>query len=100
MLDNDVILVGSSTSAQSILKEIKAKSTFYQHYKFIHVPCDKAANVLSFNGRIVAPVAYRGQCEHIPELVNNPKVVWIEAGEFEKIDGCLSCRSVFFNDGN
>lgn len=100
MLDDDVILTGSSAQAKSILREIEAKSRFFHHYKFIQTPSDSAANVLCFNGRVIAPLSRKAECQHVPELAANPKVVWVDDDEFNKIDGSLTCRSVFFDDEN
>lgn len=100
MLDDDVILIGSGSGAESIHEQLKTKSKFFQYYKFVRVSNDSAANVLCFNGKVIAPATYKSLCQDVPELVENSKVIWAEADEFEKIDGALTCRSVFFDHGD
>ena len=99
MLDNDTILISTSNGGQSIRKQIESKSKYVGFYKFVEVPSDAAANVLCFNEKVIAPAQHQAQCENVPELMNNSKVVWTDSDEFEKIDGALTCRSIFFNDG-
>ena len=100
MLDDDLIIVGSSQAAKSIVGQIERKSSFFNNYKFVEVSSDTAANVLSFNGTIVAPYAYKSEFDSVPELKADSRIVWVRSDEFEKIDGALTCRSMFFDEGN
>lgn len=100
MLDDDVILISASEQGKSIRKQIETNSKFAEFYKFVEVPTDAAANVLCVNGRVIAPAQHRRMYENVSEVVGRDNVVWVESGEFEKIDGALTCRSIFFNMDN
>lgn len=101
MLDNDVILISSSPGAKSIREEMESKSSHFSSYKFVEVSSDHAANVLCFNGTVIAPAGHRDRFKNVSELrANSSNVKWTLDGEFEKIDGLLSCRSILFDDGN
>lgn len=99
MLDDDVFLISSDNEAKSIRRQIEASSKFYHLYRFIDVPFKSLANVLSFNGNVVAPAHHKSASNHVPELAQHESIIWLEGDEFEKIDGSLSCRSVFFTSG-
>jgi len=100
MLSCDVILIGSSAAANSVHKQIVEKSLFSEYYKFVEVDEDESgsANVLLFNDRLVYPKSFERLYDQIIEFksgVSETKALVND--EFKKIDGCLTCRCVFFN---
>ncbi len=103
MLAADVILIGSSAAAQSIRRQIEEKSQFVSDYKFVEIDEDESgsANVLLFNDRLAYPKRFEGLYNQITEFKSGmmeTKALYND--EFKKIDGCLTCRCVFFNRGN
>ncbi len=103
MLASDVILIGSSAAAQSIRRQIEEKSQFVGNYKFVEIDEDESgsANVLLFNDRLAYPKRFEGLYNQITEFKSSmmeTKALYND--EFKKIDGCLTCRCVFFNRGN
>ena len=101
MLSNDVILIGSSDAARSVRKQIEEKSPFASHYRFVEVDEDQtaSANVLIFNKRLVYSSSFEHLYKEIPDFGGAPVSKSLVNSEFKKIDGCLTCRSVFFNKG-
>ena len=95
MLDYDTILISKTKEAQLMKKEIELKSKFSKYYKFIEVDDDKAANVLFINGKVYCPTEFSDVYKNI-EYLKNKQYFPLPVGEFGKIDGCLSCRSVLF----
>lgn len=89
----DTLVVDDSKEASEMKKEIEQKSKFSNEYKFITVPSDGSANVLFFNNNLVYPSVSH---EVYKSLFGDVKKISLENSEFKKIDGCLTCRSVFF----
>ncbi len=95
MLDVDTILISKTEEAQLMKKNIELNSKFNHLYKFIEVEDDKAANVLFINGKVYCPKEFLDVYNNI-EYLKNKQYFPLPVGEFGKIDGCLSCRSVLF----
>ena len=103
MLAEDTILIGRSEAAQSIKKQILEKSPFAHLYKFVEVDEDQSgsANVLYFNNTLMYPSSFEHIYKSNAEFQNNQvEFKSLKNDEFKKIDGCLTCRSVFFNKGS
>jgi hypothetical protein len=100
MLLPDVFLIGTSSAAQQIRKQIEEKSPFANHYRFVEIDEDQSgsANVLAYNGRVI----YSSSFEHLYKEMDDFKGMTraLPNKEFKKIDGCLTCRCVFFNKKN
>ena len=81
-------------------KQIQEKSRF--KYKFIDID-DKnyagSANVLYFNNFLAIPSHLLKIYEDFPEFKGLKEVKPLPNRELFKIDGCLTCRSVFFSSG-
>jgi dimethylargininase len=94
----DSILMGNSDVAKKIKEQIIEKSKFSSHYKFITIGSDdlSCSNVLYFNNILVYPHKYSNLYENHPCFKEVNKIP-IENGEFSKIDGALTCRSVLLN---
>lgn len=101
MLCENVILVGKSSAGALIRDQIKSNAKFAQDYKFVEIEKDHigSANVLYFNGRLLYPDSFETLYKQLNEFNQLKFVRSIENSEFKKIDGCLTCRSVFFNRG-
>ena len=96
ILGKDTILISSSASANSMRQEIELKSEQANFYNFRSVgDNDSAANILALNDVIVYPNDYKSEYAHLVEF-DSARTVALENSEFKKIDGCLTCRSVFF----
>lgn len=101
MLCENVILVGKSNAGSNIRDQIMSNSKYAQDYKLVEIDEDQngSANVLYFNNRLVYPSSFESLYKQL-EIFNQIKTVKsLENSEFKKIDGCLTCRSVFFNKG-
>lgn len=96
MISPDLILIGSSQPAQSCRQQIEKKSKFLDHYRFVNVDEDQngSANVLSFNDRLVCSQSFQHLYSKMSDFKNATS---LSNDELKKIDGCLTCRSVFFN---
>lgn len=101
MMGVDTILIGTSEAAKSVREQMKEKTLFENVYKFVEVDEDASgsANVLFFNGNLLLPESFNHLYKEIPEF-NSNKSRSLENSEFKKIDGCLTCRSIFFNKAN
>lgn len=101
MLSKDVILVGTSVPGTFIRDQIKAKAKYAEHYKFVEIDEDQngSANVLYFNDRLLYPSHYEHLYKEMNEFKQFHLVKSLDNSEFKKIDGCLTCRCVFFNKG-
>lgn len=98
MFAPDVIVISETNVAKSIYQQLE-NSQFFQNYKFIHVADDAAANMLTFNNKIVTSQDYESVYSIIDEFKNHASKFSCPNGEFKKIDGCLTCRCVFFSKG-
>lgn len=101
MMGIDTILIGTSDAAQSVRKQIEQKTSFKNTYTFVEVDEDDSgsANVLFFNGNLVLSESFKHIYKEKSDF-NRDKTKSLENSEFKKIDGCLTCRSVFFNKAN
>ena len=102
MFDQDKIIVGTSESSQFIKRQIEHKSKFINDYKFIDVDdvnFKGSANVLYFNKRLAYPAHLEHIYEKMPGYGDFKDVKPLPNSELFKIDGCLTCRSVFFTSG-
>ena len=102
MLDQNTIIVGTTDSSKFIKQQIIEKSKFLNAYKFVDVDDVKyegSANVLFFNNRFAFPAHLAHVYESMPEFKNFSSVKPLPNSELFKIDGCLTCRSVFFCSG-
>lgn len=105
MIAPDVILIGTSPAAKNIRHQIEKKSQFADRYRFVEIDEDQSgsANILSFNGQLVYPSSFEHLYKDMEDFKNctalkKPRTTKSLAnGEFKKIDGCLTCRCVFFN---
>ncbi|CAF0867782.1 unnamed protein product [Brachionus calyciflorus] len=93
MLNEDTILISSSKEAQLIHEQIVQKANF--KYNFVQVPEDSAANILVFNNMMLTSEEYESVYETMNEF-NSISRLKTRNSEFKKIDGCLTCRCVFF----
>lgn len=104
MCDQDTILIGRSDEAQAVLKQIKEKAKYGHEYKFIEVDLEDkgSANVLLFNGHLLYPAGFDElyQKEGLFESKIVKQFGKMYNQEFAKLDGALTCRSVFFNRGS
>lgn len=89
----DTIVIEDSKEAAEMKKEIEEKSKFTKDYKYLTVPSDGSANILFFNNNLVYPAVSDEVYKNLFENVNK---ISLENTEFKKIDGCLTCRSIFF----
>ncbi len=100
MLTKDTIIISLADSAVNLREEIQSKSDFRNNYQFVHVEKDKPSNVLSLNNFIIYPSGYDKCYENVRKSQNSKEHrIAVANGEFEKIDGCLTCLSVFFSSG-
>jgi len=101
MMGVDTILIGTSDAAQSVRKQMEEKTLFKNTYKFVEVDEDAtgSANVLFYNEKLVLSESFKHLYNAKSEFQQG-KSKWLENSEFKKIDGCLTCRSVFFNKEN
>ena len=102
MLAPDVILIGSSKAAKSVRKQLEENSAFASFYKFVEVAQDEkgSANVLLFNDRLVYPASFEQLYKELSDFEScGVETKALVNDEFKKIDGCLTCRCVFFNRG-
>lgn len=90
-----VIIISQTKEAKLIEEQILSKSKFASEYKFVKVNENCAANILAFNENTLTCLEYEDMYLKIDNL-NNNKRLKVENSEFKKIDGCLTCRSVFF----
>ena len=100
LFDEKTIIVGTSEASQFIKKQIKENSRFV--YKFIEIDDEKyvgSANVLFFNKKLAVPSHLFSIYEQFPEFQAIKEVKGLPNAELFKIDGCLTCRSVFFFRG-
>lgn len=95
MLSKNTILISTSSEARKVMEQIKSNSKFSSDYKFVCVSNNHAANVLLFNGVVMTCSEYEDEYAKI-EQFNCPRIK-VENTEFKKLDGCLTCRCVFFN---
>lgn len=98
MISPDVILIGTSQAAQEIRHQIEEKSPFADKYRFVPIDEDQSgsANILSYNGQIVCSSSFEHLYKDMEDFKNSTTKSLANA-EFKKIDGCLTCRCVFFN---
>ena len=102
MLDEKTIIIGISESSQFIKKQIEEKSKFLNSYKFVEIDdinYHGSANVLYFNKRLAFPSHLSHIYDFLHEFKNIKSVTPLPNSELFKIDGCLTCRSVFFCSG-
>lgn len=98
MLGPDLILIDSSAAGKSIRKVIEENSPFANCYKFVEAGECGSANVLFFNGRLVYPMRFEKDFMKLEEFKSfKDRVKGLVNDEFVKVDGCLTCRCVFFN---
>jgi dimethylargininase len=97
MFAENTILIGKSKAAQFIRGQIEQNAVF--KYKFVEIEQDEngSANVLWFNNRLVYPKSFEYLYMNLKEFTQQDQVFGLDNSEFKKIDGCLTCRSVFFN---
>lgn len=100
MFAPDVILISLTNSAVSIRSQIEKKSAFNSQYRFIEVPEDNAANMLTFNGKILTSLDYEDVYSGFEDFQKHSNNLKVRNSEFKKIDGCLTCRCVFFKSKN
>ena len=97
MIAPDKILIGRSASAQSLRRQIEAKSAFAAaHYEFVEIGDDEhgSANVLVVNGSLIYPQEFESLYGQLDAFRTHPNTRALDNSEFRKIDGCLTCRSV------
>jgi N-dimethylarginine dimethylaminohydrolase len=66
-------------------------------YEVIRLPDIKACNVISVNGKVIAqPHISQESIQILMEEVHAREMilVWVDASEFEKCDGALTCKSI------
>lgn len=105
MISPDVILIGTSPAAKNIRQQIEANSPFSDKYRFVEIDEDQSgsANILSYNGHIVYSSSFEHLYKNMEDFKNcsalkKPRTTKsLPNREFKKIDGCLTCRCVFFN---
>jgi N-dimethylarginine dimethylaminohydrolase len=100
MFNDQTIIVGTSEASQFIKKQIQEKSRF--KYNFIDVDDENyagSANVLYFNKCLAVPSHLLKIYENFPEFKGMNEIKPLPNRELFKIDGCLTCRSVFFSSG-
>ena len=95
MISPGVILISQTKEAKLIKEEIFTRSKFGHDYKFVFVNQNCAANILVFNRYFITCLEYEDEYSKL-EILNKDKRFVVENSEFKKIDGCLTCRSVFF----
>ncbi|RWS26773.1 N(G):N(G)-dimethylarginine dimethylaminohydrolase 1-like protein, partial [Leptotrombidium deliense] len=91
MAGPDIICVGLSPEAQTLIKNIEREATF--RYTTLTVPDDAAANVLYINGTIVHRSEYPNSNDVFGERIDYPRKsckLW----EISKAQGLLSCMSI------
>ncbi|RWS02358.1 N(G):N(G)-dimethylarginine dimethylaminohydrolase 1-like protein, partial [Dinothrombium tinctorium] len=91
MAGPNIICVGSSPEAQSILKTVEREATF--RYNTLTVPDDIAANVLFVNGTLVYRSEFPNSTDVIESRVDYPRKA-IKIWELSKPQGSLTCLSI------
>lgn len=95
MISPGVILISQTKEAKLIKEQIITRSKFGHSYNFVAVDQNCAANILVFNKHFITCLEYEHEYSKL-EILNKDKRFRVENSEFKKIDGCLTCRSVFF----
>lgn len=93
MAGDDVIAIGESEEAKNAWKDVETKAKF--RYEKLSVPDDSAANCLFVNGTLIhlAAIEIPNSVE-VFNQISAPKMQ-LENSELSKVDGCLTCLSIF-----
>lgn len=110
MLTTSTIMIGVSSAAQHIRKQIEEKSKHLDSFKFVEITEDDvgSANVLLLNDWLFFNQAFESLYsssknlhlhEEFAKFKQSNRAKSLENSELAKIDGALTCRSVLFCSG-
>jgi len=91
LLGEDTIIISNDKAGRDAWEEIKSKGKY--EYKRVEVPDVHSTNVLYINGTVVHPPTSCPASLKALDSNPSPKIV-VDATEFRKVDGCLTCLSV------
>lgn len=93
-LDENTLLMPIGNQWDQLMAAMNVKEL---GYKVIRLPDIKACNVISVNGKVIAqPHISQESIEILVKEVHEREMtlVWVDASEFEKCDGALTCKSI------